>query len=192
MEGDTNCTNPAIERFRIMSKGHKGQALVAMIKQALSSPNIYVFGEILMLQNVKDLKNGQHVNVYNALTLFAHGKLSDYNYPSVHLELDTSAYRKLQLLTIVALANEEKAIGYDKLFQELKVGNVRELEDLIIDAIYSGLIKAKMDQKARVLQVHSAVSRDIRSEDLPNMIEVLKNWSENCQSVLSSLEMEVC
>lgn len=192
MEGDTNCTNPAIERFRIMSKGLKGQALVAMIKQALSSPSIHVFGEILSLPNVKDLKNHpQYAPVYNALALFAYDTLSNYQHPAIHPELDACAYRKLQLLTIVALANQQKVIKYDKLFEEVKVSNVRELEDLIIDAIYSGLIKAKMDQKARVLQVHSAVSRDIRPEDLPHMEQVLRNWSINCQSVLSSLELQV-
>ena len=111
MEGDTNCTNPAIERFRIMSKGLKGQALVAMIKQALSSPNIHVFGEILSLANVQDLKNhAQYAPMYNALTLFAYGTLSNYQHPSLHPALDPCAYRKLQLLTIVALANQQKVI----------------------------------------------------------------------------------
>ena len=191
MTAETVFNNPHLERFRIMSKSHKGEALVAMIKQALTSPQIFVYGEILSLPNIVDLKSGNHASLYQLLNVFAYGRLSDYD-SSKHPQLEPAAYRKLQCLTLVSLANETKSISYDQLFTELKISNVRELEDLIIDAIYYGLIKGKMDQKNRILLVQSAVSRDIKGEEeMTNMVDVLTKWSENCQSVLGSVESQV-
>ncbi|XP_075250209.1 COP9 signalosome complex subunit 7b-like [Convolutriloba macropyga] len=191
MTAETAFNNPHLERFRIMSKSHKGEALVAMIKQALTSPQIFVYGEILSLPNIVDLKSGNHASLYQLLNVFAYGRLSDYD-SSKHPQLEPAAYRKLQCLTLVSLANETKSISYDQLFTELKISNVRELEDLIIDAIYYGLIKGKMDQKNRILLVQSAVSRDIKGEEeMTNMVDVLTKWSENCQSVLGSVESQV-
>ena len=137
---ETGFNNPALERFRIMSKSHKGEALVAMIKRAMASPQIFVFGEILTLPNIIELKNGNHAPLYELLNIFAYGRLSDYD-PKIHPELDAASVRKLQCLTLVSLANENKSISYDLLFKELKFESVRDLEDLIIDSIYYGLIK---------------------------------------------------
>ena len=40
--------------------------------------------------------------------------------------------------------------------QELDIKDLRELEDLIIEAIYAGIIQAKLDQKnAKVCAIYS-------------------------------------
>ena len=40
-----------------------------------------------------------------------------------------------------------QSIPYSTLQQELDIIDLRELEDLIIEAIYAGIIQAKLDQK---------------------------------------------
>ena len=40
-----------------------------------------------------------------------------------------------------------QSIPYSTLQQELDIMDLRELEDLIIEAIYAGIIQAKLDQK---------------------------------------------
>jgi len=54
---------------------------------------------------------------------------------------------------------------------------VRELEDLIIEAIYQKIILGKLDQKTRALEVEFAIGRDIRPGQIDEMILVLQNWS---------------
>lgn len=54
------------------------------------------------------------------------------------MELTTSQKKKLQHLTIVTLATRSKCIPYAQLLQELDINNVRDLEDLIIEAVYAG------------------------------------------------------
>ena len=40
-----------------------------------------------------------------------------------------------------------QSIPYSTLQEELEIRDLRELEDLIIEAIYAGIIQAKLDQK---------------------------------------------
>ena len=49
-------------------------------------------------------------------------------------------------------------------------------QDLIIEAIYAGIIKGKLDQKNKQLEVDYAIGRDIRSEAIPEIISVLQEW----------------
>ena len=47
--------------------------------------------------------------------------------------------RKLRLLTVVSLAEQNKLLPYSLLMSELEINTVRELEDLVIEGI-SGMV----------------------------------------------------
>jgi COP9 signalosome complex subunit 7 len=47
------------------------------------------------------------------------------------------------------------------LLQQLDIPNVRELEDLIIECIYQGVVKGKLDQKQKQLEIDFAIGRGI-------------------------------
>jgi len=68
------------------------------------------------------------------------------------------------------------------------MNNVRELEDLIIDCIYQGIIKGRLDQKSKQLQVDFAIGRDLRPGQLETMIATLLNWNEKAEVLLSSIQ----
>lgn len=73
--------------------------------------------------------------------MFAFGTLKDYlakRAENLVPDLSPAQRRKLQYLTIVTLSEREKCIPYQTLQSELEISNVRELEDLIIEAIYAG------------------------------------------------------
>ena len=48
--------------------------------------------------------------------------------------------KKLKHLTILTLATQKKTLPYDDLMVELDIPNVRHLEDIIIEAIYAGMV----------------------------------------------------
>jgi COP9 signalosome complex subunit 7 len=54
--------------------------------------------------------------------------------------------------------------------------NVRELEDLIIDAIYLDILRGKLDQKEGQLEVEYTMGRDLESGKLENILSALQNW----------------
>jgi len=69
-----------------------------------------------------------------------------------------------------------QTIPYSRLLEYLDVPNVRELEDLIIEAIYQGLIKGKLDQKKKQLGVEYTMGRDLRPGQIDQMLKVLADW----------------
>jgi len=54
--------------------------------------------------------------------------------------------------------------------------NVRELEDLIIDAIYLDILRGKLDQKEGQLEVEYTMGRDLEPGKLENILLALQNW----------------
>lgn len=53
---------------------------------------------------------------------------------------------------------------------------MRELEDLIIDAIYQGLIQGRLDQHSQKLVVEAAMGRDLKPDALEFAAGVLGKW----------------
>ena len=53
---------------------------------------------------------------------------------------------------------------------------IRELEDLIIDAIYLDILRGKLDQKEQQLEIEYTMGRDLEPGILENILVALKNW----------------
>lgn len=183
--------NP-LEQFVLLSKTTKGAAAAELIKQALESPGVYVFGELLDMPNIVELKNGPYANYYHLLHLFAYGTCSEYRANKSQLPLLSSVQMtKLRHLTIVSLATKNKCLPYTLLLKELEVSNLRELEDLIIEVIYADIIRGKLDQKHQHLEVDYAIGRDIKSEQIGDIISVLQEWCFGCEALLENIEQQV-
>lgn len=54
--------------------------------------------------------------------------------------------------------------------------NLRELEDLIIEAVYTDIIQGKLDQRNQLLEVDFCIGRDIRKKDINNIVKTLHEW----------------
>jgi len=178
-----------LEQFLILAKSARGSALVELIKQVLDSPHIFVFGELLDLPAIKDMADSPYLEL---LKIFAYGKYRDFldrreDLPNISAQAET----KLRQLTIVALASEKKHIDYDSLLKELHIADVRQLEDLIIDVIYADIIRGKIDQKNKQLQVDSAIGRDVCPSETGDILRVLSSWSSSCEGVLNNIETQI-
>lgn len=77
------------------------------------------------------------------------------------------------------------------LLDELDIKNVRDLEDLIIEAIYADIIHGKLDQKNSQLEVDYAIGRDIRAGDISVIVNCLQNWSSACENLLVCVESQI-
>jgi COP9 signalosome complex subunit 7 len=67
-------------------------------------------------------------------------------------------------------------LPYSRLLAELDMGSVRELEDLIIDAIYQDIVRGKLDQKAQQFEVEFTMGRDLREGQLQQLLTSLQAW----------------
>jgi len=77
-------------------------------------------------------------------------------------KLNPAQIKKLKMLTIASLGSKSSELTYDRLSKSLDVNNVRELEDLILDTIYEGLLFAKLDQAGKIVQVDHSIGRDVK------------------------------
>ena len=53
---------------------------------------------------------------------------------------------------------------------------IRELEDLIIDAIYLDILRGKLDQKEQQLEIEYTMGRDLEPDKLENVLTALQHW----------------
>ncbi|CAH1183196.1 unnamed protein product [Phaedon cochleariae] len=188
----SSLTGNVLEQFVILAKSAKGAACTELIKQVLEAPGVYVFGELLDMPSLQELANTADKKYLNTLELFSFGTYKDYlaNQKDL-LELSPAQRKKLQHLTIVTLATKSKCIPYNTLLVELDIKNVRDLEDLIIEAIYADIIHGKLDQKNSQLEVDYAIGRDIRAEDINVIVNCLQDWCSSCEGVLSCVESQI-
>jgi len=92
------------------------------------------------------------------------------------------------MLTIANEGARSSQLSYDRLSTALDINNVRELEDLILDTIYEGLIFAKLDQAEKIVQVDYAFGRDVKKEQLQEMQTVLSNWLSRSDELLQKID----
>lgn len=183
--------NP-IEQYVLLSKSAKGAACLELIKQVLEAPGVYVFGELLAMPNIAELQNGPNASYYNTLNLFAYGTYRQYlENQAQFIQLTPVMRKKLQHLTIVSLAIKTKCIPYKELLEELDIKHVRDLEDMIIEAIYGDIIHGKLDQKKQQLEVDYAIGRDIRQGNVSELVGFLEEWSDSCETILACLENQI-
>ncbi|XP_072047261.1 COP9 signalosome complex subunit 7b-like [Amphiura filiformis] len=181
-----------LEQFLLLAKSTKGAAMVALVKQVIEAPGVYVFGELLEMPNVQELGTGPNAPYFNALNLFAYGIYQDYKAnPSQFPEFSPVALAKLRHLTVVSLAAKNKCISYSELLKELDMMNLRELEDLIIECIYADVIRGKLDQKNQQIEIDYTIGRDIRPEAISDIINVLQDWCDSCEVTLGTIDEQI-
>lgn len=191
-------TDQKINEYCRLASQQKNLALVLLIEQVLNDKKVYTFGELLGMKSIAALQNGgddsgevsnnqkdSFLRSFNSLELFAFGTYEDYEKDhGRYIELSKIMIKKLKQLSIISMAMEDKIIPYPKLQQKLNVKDVRALEDLIIETIYSGLISAKMNQQEQILRVQGFIGRDVRLRELPNLIQKLTSFHTTCEEQL--------
>jgi COP9 signalosome complex subunit 7 len=74
------------------------------------------------------------------------------------------------------MAGKCRTISYATLCECLGILNIRELEDLIIEAFYADVIKGKLDQMNNQLEIDYAIGRDVTDEQIDDILTVLDSW----------------
>ncbi|CDO70947.1 hypothetical protein BN946_scf184829.g56 [Trametes cinnabarina] len=176
-----------------MSKAAKGAAAAKLIQDATSAPGVFVFGELIEQPNIQELAaHEQHSRYYSLLQLFAYKTYADYiHHKDVLPALNEAQTIKLKQLSLVSLAQNSRILPYDELLRVLDMSTVRELEDLIIDAIYSDIVRGKLDQKQGQFEVEYTMGRDLEPGKLEELLQSLQNWASTTSSVLATLDQKL-
>merc|ERR1719188_1313027 len=144
------------------------------------------------MSNIQDLTNGPNSSYLTLLNIFAFGNYKSLLECTEPLpEVTETMRRKLRLLTVVSLAEQNKMLAYHLLMSELDINTVRELEDLVIEGISAGVIQGKLDQKSSHFEVDYVIGRDIRKSDIGSIVSVLSAWCDNCDNMIKGIESQV-
>ncbi|KAI8066906.1 hypothetical protein BC940DRAFT_301829 [Gongronella butleri] len=186
-------THSTLQPFLILAKNVKGAANAKFISDVLAAPGVYVFSELYEAPTVKDASALPEVQpYYTLLRCFLYGTYSDYMSKASELPALTPAQaKKLKQLSIVTLSENNRTLSYDELRRQLYMETVRDLEDLIIDAIYQGVLTGKLDQRKQMLLVDDTMGRDLRPEQLDGMIEHLATWTNQVAKLGQALESQI-
>ncbi|GBE78546.1 COP9 signalosome complex subunit 7a [Sparassis crispa] len=179
-----------LEPFLLMSKSAKGAAAAKLIQDVTSAHGVFVFAELLDLPNIRELASSeQHSPSYSLLQLFSYKTYPDYLQHKDSLPaLNQAQITKLKHLTLVSLAMESRILPYSQLLEVLQMPTIRELEDLIIDAIYLEIIRGKLDQKEQQFEVEYTMGRDLEPGKIERLLTSLQNWASTTSAVLATLD----
>ncbi|KAI0203694.1 PCI domain-containing protein [Astrocystis sublimbata] len=185
----------ALEPYLALTKSATSpRAAADLITQATSNPNTYVFTELLQTPQIQGLSSSpEYASHLKLLEIFSYGTYSSYHTLSAPLPpLNDAQTLKLRQLSLLTLAKGPPNLSYTVLQQGLGLHNARAVEDLVISAVYAGLVDAQLD--ARDARVHiSSVSplRDLAPGGIPPMLSALRVWSSRCSTTLEDLDQEV-
>merc|ERR1719499_3014789 len=170
------------ESFLILLKGSHGAATEHIIKQVISDPDVFVYGEFLNHSAVKELPDTSEGK--KLLDLFVFGSFEDY---SKDIPLTPSELKKLSL---VRIASQRKVISYAEIQKRLEITET-DLEPLLLECMWKGLIRGKLDQVERTLTVDSTMGQDVAPGDLSSMKDRITNWMAHLAHLGSFLDEQI-
>ena len=105
-------------------------------------------------------------------------------------ELSSAELLKLKCLTLVSLASStpSHSLPYSHLLSELDLPSQRDLESLVISAISSSLLSARLDQHRQLVEVDGCIGRDVAPGEVSDMRAAVALWLAHVDDVMLSLE----
>lgn len=82
-------------------------------------------------------------------------------------------------------------MSYETLETVLNITSVRELEDLIIESVYLGLVSGKLNQAKKVFEVAEVAGRDVRRSDIDAMLNTLIGWQNKSANVMDQIHLRI-
>ncbi|KIW84934.1 hypothetical protein Z517_00322 [Fonsecaea pedrosoi CBS 271.37] len=177
--------------------------IAELIKGAISAPGAYIFTELLQLPVIQSLRGTQGESWLKLLEIFSWGTYEEFKADPSLPPLDEAQTFKLRQLSLLTLASPfaptsknttANALTYPGLLATLLLSTSQELEYLVTQSIYSGLLTARLSPTSSPPTVHImsvAPLRDLRPHSLPVLWQILQTWESRCTAVVSDLEAQI-
>lgn len=184
----------ALEPFLALTKSaNSPKAAADLITHATSAQGTYIFTDLLASPSIQALADSpEHRPYLTQLQIFSNGLYSTYLETPNLPDLDDRQRLKLRQLSLLTLSRSRENLTYRALQQHLGLASNREVEDLVISAVYAGLLNAKLNPLRSVVQVSSvAPLRDVQPGTVPSIVATLQNWSQRCDATLAEIEANI-
>ncbi|KAI1288734.1 PCI domain-containing protein [Xylaria venustula] len=184
----------ALEPFLALSKSATvPRAAADLVTQATSNANTFVFAELLQTPQIQALaQSPDHAHHLKLLEIFSYGTYATYTATANLPQLNPAQHLKLRQLSLLTLAKDPHNLSYAALQQSLSLDDARAVENLVISAIYAGLVDAQLDPRNGFVRISSVSPlRDLAPGSIPSMLSSLREWSGRCTSTLEDLEAQI-
>lgn len=174
--------------------GKSPAAAAVVLKQALTSPNVYFFAPLVTRPEIVALRSeAAYSSLIQAVEILMFGTVSDVDKaaPGVKDHFTPVVLTKLRQLTLVGLCSGKRRVTYSEIQSALRLTDVRETEDHVIDAITAELVTGRIDQHGRILEVHESEAREVRIDDIDALADTLRAFASRCTNVEASLRDSV-
>jgi COP9 signalosome complex subunit 7 len=134
-------TTPPQPFLALTKSASSPRAAADLVQRATSAPNTYIFAELLSSPQIQSLSSSpDHSSFLTLLQVFSYGTYSTYTSTPGLPPLNAAQTLKLRQLSFLTLAKKPRDLSYGALIKELGLEGPRELEEVIISAIYAGLV----------------------------------------------------
>lgn len=159
---------------------------------SLADPNTFLLDHLLQLKPVKFLEGEL---IHDLLTIFVSEKLESYlKFYESHKEFVNGLglkhednMRKMKLLSFMQLAENRSEISFHEIQQAMQLGE-GEVEGFIIDVLKTKLVKAKMNQGEKFVNVTSTMHRTFGAGQWQQLHSTLSLWKANLQTVRDQMQ----
>jgi COP9 signalosome complex subunit 7 len=94
-------------------------------------------------------------------------------------------------LSLLPLSSRPEQLTYDNLRKTLDLNSSRELENLVIQAIYAGLLSGKLSPAQQRVEISSSTSRDLAPNAVHDVAQSLNTWDQRCEATLGTIERQI-
>ncbi|CAG2181798.1 unnamed protein product, partial [Oppiella nova] len=136
--------------------------------------------------------------IHDLLTIFVADKLSAYTaFYATHREFvdglglsHEQNLQKMRLLTFMQMAESRKEIPFDAIQTDLQL-DPNQVEAFVIDVLRTRLVRAKVDQLQRRVNVSSTMHRTFGRSQWQTLRDTLQKWSHNLAHVQHSVSSAI-
>jgi len=182
----------------------KANIAKSCILHSLRDKQTYLYDNLL---NNPIMEHVKHTPDFELLEIFTKGTLNDYRrftqsspgqtfLSGIHRDagVDPSPFleRKIRQLTFIELAakclegkraGKEPAISLSKLKEDLELPTETAVEEFVIDAIRTNMVRAKLSQRGHKVIIHHAVPRQFTRAHWEELNARLNLWKEQIATI---------
>ena len=123
---------------------------------------------------------------------FAYGTFDEYRRDTAaYPDLSPAALWKLKQLSLASLVARDDVLPYATLQAALALDSVAELERLVVESIYAGVVEGSLDQRGAVFIGSGSMGRDVRAAELSSLIARLDQWSQCSSELVAELDDQI-
>ena len=80
-----------------------------------------------------------------------------------------------------------KTLNYNEIQDTLGLSDHEQVEELVLESIYSKLIEGTIDEQNHCLHISKVFGRDVPPEKVDSLLDTLDEWVKNISKVESSM-----